>query len=44
MSGLVSEPVQVKVDSTNIISVFELAVNQVTPDETARASDQDIHV
>jgi hypothetical protein len=44
MRCLVPQPVEVEVDRTNVISMFELAIHQVAPDEAAGAGDQDSHV
>jgi hypothetical protein len=44
MRCLVPQQVEVEVDRSNMMPMFELAVHQVASDEAACAGDQDSHV
>jgi hypothetical protein len=44
MLCMVSQQVEVEIDCSNMIPMFELAIHQMASDEAACAGDQDFHV
>jgi hypothetical protein len=44
MCRLVPQQAKVKVDRTDMMTMFELAIHEVTSNEATRAGDQNIHV